>query len=130
MKICSFFFSSRRRHTRSKRDWSSDVCSSDLSKLQKEAKEKMAMASLQAGLAFSNAILGAVHGMSHAIGGKFLLPHGDVNGILLPHVMEFNYIAAPEKFARIAKLLARNPEFELHEHPGKVAVSYVKELAY
>src|SRR5207249_7620992 len=27
---CSFFFSSRRRHTRSKRDWSSDVCSSDL----------------------------------------------------------------------------------------------------
>src|SRR6266513_746630 len=30
MKICYFFFSSRRRHTRSKRDWSSDVCSSDL----------------------------------------------------------------------------------------------------
>src|SRR5699024_11500853 len=28
--ICIFFFSSRRRHTRSKRDWSSDVCSSDL----------------------------------------------------------------------------------------------------
>src|SRR5699024_11247722 len=27
---CNFFFSSRRRHTRSKRDWSSDVCSSDL----------------------------------------------------------------------------------------------------
>src|SRR5699024_11423178 len=29
-----FFFSSRRRHTRSKRDWSSDVCSSDLSRMQ------------------------------------------------------------------------------------------------
>src|SRR5207247_4986538 len=28
--VCSFFFSSRRRHTRSARDWSSDVCSSDL----------------------------------------------------------------------------------------------------
>src|SRR5699024_11451807 len=28
--LCCFFFSSRRRHTRSKRDWSSDVCSSDL----------------------------------------------------------------------------------------------------
>src|SRR5699024_8756153 len=28
--VASFFFSSRRRHTRSKRDWSSDVCSSDL----------------------------------------------------------------------------------------------------
>src|SRR5438067_6094920 len=30
-RFSSFFFSSRRRHTRSKRDWSSDVCSSDLS---------------------------------------------------------------------------------------------------
>src|SRR5699024_11768768 len=30
--VCFFFFSSRRRHTRSKRDWSSDVCSSDLSR--------------------------------------------------------------------------------------------------
>src|SRR5207249_6733686 len=34
--IC-FFFSSRRRHTRSKRDWSSDVCSSDLEKLRRDA---------------------------------------------------------------------------------------------
>src|SRR5207247_7926730 len=30
--ICTFFFSIRRRHTRSTRDWSSDVCSSDLSR--------------------------------------------------------------------------------------------------
>src|SRR5207249_8935313 len=30
IRDCGFFFSSRRRHTRSKRDWSSDVCSSDL----------------------------------------------------------------------------------------------------
>src|SRR5207249_8376995 len=29
-QLVDFFFSSRRRHTRSKRDWSSDVCSSDL----------------------------------------------------------------------------------------------------
>src|SRR5699024_11760120 len=33
-----YFFSSRRRHTRSKRDWSSDVCSSDLQKKQLESK--------------------------------------------------------------------------------------------
>src|SRR6266513_3959594 len=33
--MCFFFFSSRRRHTRSKRDWSSDVCSSDLREQQR-----------------------------------------------------------------------------------------------
>src|SRR5699024_11865977 len=34
-----FFFSSRRRHTRSKRDWSSDVCSSDLSIIKRQVRE-------------------------------------------------------------------------------------------
>src|SRR3989440_4833568 len=33
VQTCAFFFSSRRRHTRSDRDWSSDVCSSDLTRL-------------------------------------------------------------------------------------------------
>src|SRR5699024_3146223 len=37
----NFFFSSRRRHTRSKRDWSSDVCSSDLDRELKEIEEKL-----------------------------------------------------------------------------------------
>src|SRR5699024_11257197 len=36
-----FFFSSRRRHTRSKRDWSSDVCSSDLKSLPFGSKAKI-----------------------------------------------------------------------------------------
>src|SRR5699024_11474394 len=36
--FCLFFFSSRRRHTRSKRDWSSDVCSSDLIIRERQAE--------------------------------------------------------------------------------------------
>src|SRR5699024_11980853 len=36
---CLFFFSSRRRHTRSKRDWSSDVCSSDLAVLDADQED-------------------------------------------------------------------------------------------
>lgn len=42
------------------------------SRYNMEAKEKMAMASLHAGLAFSNAILGAAHAMAHTIGGRYL----------------------------------------------------------
>ncbi len=99
------------------------------SKMQQEAKENMAMASVQAGLAFSNAILGAVHAMSHAIGGQFLLPHGDVNAILLPYVMEFNYIASPDKFARIATLLGREGICKSFTHPGEAAVHLVRQLA-
>src|SRR2546428_10599762 len=36
LRYAFFFFSSRRRHTRSDRDWSSDVCSSDVSQLWRE----------------------------------------------------------------------------------------------
>lgn len=99
------------------------------SKLNKEAKAKMAMASLQAGLAFSNAILGAVHAMSHAIGGRFLLPHGDVNAILLPYVMEFNYLAVPNKFQQIAELFGEDIRGMTPSHAGRKAIDYVKTLS-
>ncbi len=99
------------------------------SRMNKEAKAKMAMASVQAGLAFSNAILGAVHAMSHAIGGRFLLPHGDVNAILLPYVMEFNYLASPEKFLQIAELFGQEVSSRATIDAGQRAIEYVKKLS-
>lgn len=99
------------------------------SKANIDAKEKMAMASLQAGLAFSNAILGAVHAMSHAIGGRFLLPHGDVNAILLPYVIEYNYISAPEKFLQIAQILYPEKEDLSIINAGELIVNYIRKLS-
>lgn len=99
------------------------------SKLNSEAKEHMAMASLQAGLAFSNAILGAVHAMSHSIGGRYPMLHGDVNAVLLPYVMEFNLLAAPRRFQAIAELLGANITGLTPTEAGKMAIEYVKELS-
>jgi alcohol dehydrogenase class IV len=62
----------------------------------------MMLASLEAGLAFSNAILGAVHAMAHSLGGYFDLPHGECNAILLPGVIAFNYSACPQRFDQVA----------------------------
>jgi len=55
-----------------------------------EARTMMAYAENVAGLAFSNAGLGMVHAMAHALGGHYNLPHGVCNAVLLPYVMEFN----------------------------------------
>ncbi|MEG1993015.1 MAG: iron-containing alcohol dehydrogenase [Acetivibrio sp.] len=55
-----------------------------------EAREQMAYGEYVAGMAFSNGGLGMVHAMAHALGGKYNLPHGICNAILLPHVMKFN----------------------------------------
>ncbi len=59
-------------------------------------------ASLKAGLAFSNAILGAVHAMAHSLGGYLDLPHGECNAMLLDHVVDFNFPHAVERYTRIA----------------------------
>lgn len=62
------------------------------------AREQMSLASLEAGLAFSNASLGAVHAMAHSLGGYLDLPHGECNAILLNHIMAFNSSVTPERF--------------------------------
>lgn len=80
------------------------------------ARVLMAQAALEAGLAFTNAILGAAHAMSHQVGGLLDLPHGVINGVLLPHVVRFNAEADPAPFAVIAANLGiadtRAPELE------------------
>ncbi|GGF97002.1 1,3-propanediol dehydrogenase [Rhodococcoides trifolii] len=72
----------------------------------------MAQASLEAGLAFTNAILGAAHAMSHQVGGLLDLPHGVLNGVLLPHVIRFNAAADARPYVLVAESL------NLPEHRG------------
>ena len=67
-----------------------------------EANASMAMAALTAGLAFSNAILGAAHAMTHQVDGLIDQHHGETNASILPHVMEFNLGSAPDRFREIA----------------------------
>lgn len=65
--------------------------------------EHMAQASLEAGMAFTNALLGATHAMSHQVGGLLDLPHGVVNGVLLPHIIRFNAVEVPDRFIPLAQ---------------------------
>lgn len=69
------------------------------------AREVMMRASLLAGMAFSNAILGAVHALAHSLGGRLDLPHGECNALLLASVIRFNFDFAAERYRRAAELL-------------------------
>lgn len=68
-------------------------------------RDKMMRAALHAGIAFSNASLGAVHAMAHSLGGFSDLAHGETNALLLEHVVAFNYQAAPERYDAVAQAL-------------------------
>lgn len=66
------------------------------------ARAEVHRAATMAGAAFDNAGLGLCHALSHAIGGRFHVPHGRLNAVLLPHVIQFNLQSVPEIYRRAA----------------------------
>ena len=70
-----------------------------------DALEGMSIACLEAGMAFSNAILGVVHALAHPLGGLYDIHHGLANSLLLPVVVRQNMEHALPKFAKIARAM-------------------------
>jgi len=73
-----------------------------------ESREQMLVASMLAGVAFSQSRLGNVHAISHTFGGVFNIPHGIANAVLLPFVMKFNLRACTDQYKDIAIALGKN----------------------
>lgn len=71
----------------------------------KTAREAMMLGSTLAGVAFSNASVALVHGMSRPIGAHFHVPHGLSNAMLLPSVTAFSIPAAAERYADCARAM-------------------------
>ncbi|MDR7813209.1 1-propanol dehydrogenase PduQ [Lacrimispora sp.] len=85
----------------------------------KAAREKMHIASTMAGMAFNIASLGINHGIAHAAGARWHIPHGRINGILLPNIIRYNAgiiegnyskntTPAASRYSKIAKFLGLN----------------------
>lgn len=85
-----------------------------------EARSGMALASVMAAAAFVNAGLGAVHGISQAMGGVAHVSHGIGNALLLPFVCEANLPGNMERYAQIAALLGERTEgLAVHQAAGR-----------
>ncbi|WP_028294477.1 iron-containing alcohol dehydrogenase [Oceanobacter kriegii] len=69
------------------------------------AREAMMLGSTLAGIAFSNASVALVHGMSRPIGAFFHVPHGMSNAMLLPAITEFSIPAATARYADCARAM-------------------------
>ncbi|HON38687.1 MAG: iron-containing alcohol dehydrogenase [Desulfomonilia bacterium] len=93
-----------------------------------EARLGMANASLLAGIAFSNSMVGMVHALAHACGGVCHVPHGIANAILLPHGLEFNIQSIPRPIAELSGMLGGSIEFMEEKEQAMVTVSLVKNL--
>ena len=93
-----------------------------------DAREAMSLGALQAGIAFSNASVCLVHGMSRPIGALFHVPHGFSNAMLLPAVLEYSKDASIDRLADLGRIFDKTAENLSDEEAADFAVSSVKKL--
>jgi alcohol dehydrogenase class IV len=93
-----------------------------------DAREAMSLGSMQAGMAFSNASVCLVHGMSRPIGAIFHVPHGYSNAMLLPAVLEFSKDACIERLADLGRIFDVDYTKKSDEEAAEKAVQAVKNL--
>ncbi|MBJ8006718.1 MULTISPECIES: iron-containing alcohol dehydrogenase [Bacillus cereus group] len=95
-----------------------------------EAREAMMIASLQAGIAFSNASVTLVHGMSRPVGALFHVPHGISNAILLPAVLEFTKMSAIKRLAEVGRSLNKDLYSHSNEEVANYTIAEIKKLCF
>ncbi|MDQ0269157.1 iron-containing alcohol dehydrogenase [Cytobacillus purgationiresistens] len=93
-----------------------------------DAREAMSLGSMQAGMAFSNASVCLVHGMSRPIGALFHVPHGYSNAMLLPAVLEFSKEACIDRLADLGRIFISDHSDLTNKEAADLAVSAVKKL--
>lgn len=92
-----------------------------------EAREKVAMGSLYGGFCLGPVNTAGVHALSYPLGSMYHLAHGLSNAVLLPYVMEYNIVAAADRYADVAVALGCNREADAWS-TAKAGVEKIKEL--
>jgi choline dehydrogenase len=100
-----------------------------------EARTRMAHAALLGGMSYGTESAGAAHAMSQSAGGVHDCPHGALTARVLGPVCEFNLVAAPERYARIAQALGTDANGEagveaIHRLTEDVGIPTMEELGF
>ncbi|MBA4140662.1 MAG: iron-containing alcohol dehydrogenase, partial [Segetibacter sp.] len=93
-----------------------------------DARDAMSLGALQAGMAFTNASVALVHGMSRPIGALFHVPHGISNAMLLPAVLEYGREKCEKRLADVGKIFSDKLNFRNDEDAASFAIREVKKM--
>ena len=93
-----------------------------------EARSNMLHAAYKAGIAFSMSYVGYVHAVAHSLGGKYGVPHGLANAIILPYVLEGYGKSAYKKLHSLGIAAGVCTEGDSHEAGAKKFIAAIKEL--
>lgn len=90
-----------------------------------ESRSAMSMAAYYAGLAINQVNVGNVHAIAHQLGGKYGIPHGLANSLVLPHILEFCREEAQQRLAELAVLIGVGNE---GEDPAALANTFIQAV--
>lgn len=93
-----------------------------------EAREKMLLASYNAGRAFSISYVGYIHAISHSVGGKYGIPHGLANAVIMPHVLWAYGKSVHKKLHKLAIAVGISDKKDTHELGARKLIHAIKDL--
>ena len=93
-----------------------------------KAREGMAMAAYYAGMAINQVFVGSVHAIAHQIGGRYGIPHGLANALILPHVLEYCREEAQPRLAELAVVIGAGEQGEPEAQLAQKFIAAVREL--
>lgn len=91
----------------------------------KDARAGLAMGAYYGGLAINQVNVGNVHAIAHQLGGKYGIPHGLANSLVLPHVLDFCHEEARDRLADLAVIVGAGQQ---GQDPGQLAHAFVKSV--
>ncbi len=94
-----------------------------------QARYDMALGSLDAGIALANASAGSVHALAYPLGGTYRVAHGVSNAMMMPYVLEYNYLADIPKFAKVAEAMGECLDGLCPREAAYKAVEAVRKLS-
>jgi maleylacetate reductase len=95
-----------------------------------EARTELLRGACHGGAALAGSMLALAHAMAQAIGGRYGLPHGTLNGICLPPVLRFNAAFAPDAVARFGQVVgaSQDPAARVEELAVLAGPTRLREL--
>ena len=93
-----------------------------------EHRVKMQKASFLAGVAFTRAYVGYVHAVAHSLGGKYNVPHGLANAIILPYVLESFGKKAYSRLAKLSDAISLCEKTASKEEKAKAFIAWIKDM--
>ena len=93
-----------------------------------EARQKMLHASYLAGLSFTKSYVGYCHAIAHTLGGKYNLPHGLANAIILPYILKSYGKKIHKKLWKLGTFANLFPKETSYETGAKLFIEAIENL--